>query len=229
MIRAYSVEADIDPGATVLDGPQADALFETRFTRWFTERLSGADSADDPVAVLSKDDPRTVVRTLRELANLRRRHRSAGPPAVDLLKRPDIDFVDAVGDFRRWYDGCRVDEPRTRDLLKKFGTLSEFYDAVLATPPPYARLLGLTRPPRQTFMLRNSLRWEVYRGLTAWRRASAAEGERLADEASLHYDACERAFRSLLGHLGDRLVCRRHGRRPRRICRRQACGGRPRF
>lgn len=101
LIRAYAVEADIDPGAAVMDAGQEDALFERVFTQWLSRRLSTADTDADPVVVLAKDDPLKVVKTLRTLANLRRDHRTARPPALDETLRPDIDFVEAAGRVRR--------------------------------------------------------------------------------------------------------------------------------
>jgi ATP-dependent exoDNAse (exonuclease V) beta subunit len=64
IICSYAVEADIDPGARILDAAHADATFDAIFERWFRRRLNGPARADDPVAALSRYDPHHVVATL---------------------------------------------------------------------------------------------------------------------------------------------------------------------
>jgi CRISPR-associated exonuclease Cas4 len=102
IIHSYAVEADIDPGARILDASQAEAAFDAVFEQWLRRRLTGPARTGDPIATLSRDDPRHVVPTLHTLACFRRDHRSAGPLPADLSGRPDIDIVDAVGTFSRW-------------------------------------------------------------------------------------------------------------------------------
>ena len=54
LICSCAVEADIDPGAQILDANQAEAAFDTVFRQWFKRRLNGVARADDPIAALSK-------------------------------------------------------------------------------------------------------------------------------------------------------------------------------
>ncbi|MVT63947.1 hypothetical protein GPL21_02295 [Bradyrhizobium pachyrhizi] len=58
ILRAYSVEAAIDPGAEVLDGDQADFLFDGIFDRWWRNRLDrSAPAPRDPIASVARRDP----------------------------------------------------------------------------------------------------------------------------------------------------------------------------
>jgi hypothetical protein len=75
---------------------------------------------------MSRDDPRRIVPTLHELACLRRDHRSARPLPADLSGRPDIDLVDAVGEFGRWL-AQSPGEPKTAKLVGELETLANFY------------------------------------------------------------------------------------------------------
>src|ERR1041385_1772387 len=84
MISSYAVEAGIDPGARMLDGEQADAVYRGIFDRWLKRRLDGTASPEDPIAVLSRDDPRTIADTLFELAKCRYEHRTAQPVPSNL-------------------------------------------------------------------------------------------------------------------------------------------------
>ena len=116
IISSYAVEADIDPGARMLDATQAEAAFEATFEQWFRRRLNGTVRADDPIASLSRDDPHHVASTLQALARFRLEHRGARAPAADLSGRPDINLIDAVADFRRWLS-AQPDEPKTLELI----------------------------------------------------------------------------------------------------------------
>ncbi|MBL8772179.1 MAG: UvrD-helicase domain-containing protein [Phenylobacterium sp.] len=207
LIQAYAVEADLDPGAQVMDAIQADAMFDGVFTRWLTARLSAEATDDDPVGVLAQDDPLGVVDTLRELAALRRRHATARPPAVDLARRPDLDFVQAVDDFARWFTGAPP-EPRTAALLDEIETLCGFYTDSLRGSPSFADLWRLSRPPHQPGLMKaKSLEWKAFALQGAWRRVAGADGPAWYSEALSHLDVCREAFARLLGQLGGAMVC----------------------
>src|SRR5947199_241853 len=47
IIHSYAVEADIDPGARVLDASQAEAAFDAVFEQWLRRRLTGPARAGD--------------------------------------------------------------------------------------------------------------------------------------------------------------------------------------
>jgi hypothetical protein len=122
IIRSYSVETGLDPGSQVIDSPNADAMFEGVFSMWLTDRLSSSVYVNDPLAVLSEDDPLGVVALVQDLADLKRKHPTASTPAVGVDRRVDIDFVDAVEQFARWLSGT-PGEPFTAALVR-------FYTAV---------------------------------------------------------------------------------------------------
>lgn len=206
MIQAYAVEADLDPGAQVMDAVQADAMFETVFTRWLSDQLSAAATPDTPVGVLAQDDPLGVVETLRELANLRRRHPTAVPPPVDLARRPDVDFLQAVDDFARWFQGVEP-EPRTAEILEQLHHLAAFYTDSLAASPAFAELWRLTRPAHQPALMKaRALEWRVYTLLGAWRKVAGNDAPARHAEAQARYEACRDAFGRLLGQLAGAMV-----------------------
>lgn len=206
MIRAYAVEADLDPGATVMDGPQAEAMFDGAFTRWLRRKLSAEAEAAGAVGVLAGDDPLKVVETLRELAHLRRRHLTARPPAVDLSTRPDLEFRDAVDAFERWA-ARQPREPKTAAILDEMRSLADFFGDTLARPCSFADLWRLARPPRAQFMKGKGLEWRAYSFKIAWKQAGGVdEGPALFDAASAHYDACRTRFAALMGEIGGALI-----------------------
>lgn len=205
MIRSYAVDADLDPGAAVMDGPQADAMFEGAFTRWLQRRLSGDAAVAGAVGVLAGDDPLKVVDILRELARLRRRYPTARPPAIDLSRRPDLEFRDAVEGFERWL-AAQPAERKTADLVGEMRTLADFFGDTLGGPCTFADLWRLAAPPRTGFMKGRGLEWRAYSGKTAWKQAAGADGPALFEAAAEHYVRCQTAFAALMGEIGGALI-----------------------
>lgn len=206
LIRAYAVEADLDPGAAVMDGPQAEAMFEGAFAAWLRRRLAGAEHDAGPIGVLAAEDPLGIVRTLRELAQLRRGRPTARPPTVDLSLRPDLDFIDAVDAFERWF-ASGPGEPRTADLLGELRSLAEFFRDSLARPRTFEELWRLARPPRTSFMKgKESLDWRSYAFKNAWRAAAEVDGAALFEAAQELYRTCGTTFSALIGQIADALI-----------------------
>ena len=56
IICSYAVEADIDPGARILDAAHGKAAFDAIFEQWFRRRLNGPARADDPTAARRRTD-----------------------------------------------------------------------------------------------------------------------------------------------------------------------------
>lgn len=205
MIRAYAVEADLDPGAVVMDAPTADSMFDTAFARWLRSRLSGTADEAGPIGVLASDDPLQVVSTLRALALLRRSRPTARPPIVDLNLRPDLDFLDSVEQFERWF-AAGLGEPRTADILGELRVLANHFADSLARERSFEDLWALAHPPRTSFMKANRLDWRSLGLGGAWRKVAGDAGSALFAEAKAHYDACSNSFAALMGQLAGALI-----------------------
>jgi ATP-dependent exoDNAse (exonuclease V) beta subunit len=205
--RSHAVAADLDPGLKVMDAAKADAMFDSIFSQWLTDRLSGIGAAahDDPIAVLSESDPLNVAARLRKLALLRRKHATARPLPMP-AGRPDIAFVDAVGAFARWHAASPGDW-QTAEIVDDLHTLAAFFAEGLSGTPLFAVLWRLADAPRVKSMRKWALELKPYRRKTAWKKAQGEEaGERLNREAEAHFDSADRAYRSLLGHIGQALI-----------------------
>jgi ATP-dependent exoDNAse (exonuclease V) beta subunit len=206
VIRSYAVEANLDPGSRVMDGPNSDAMFDAAFSDWLAERLSHALPADDPIAVLSKDDPLGVAEVLKELALLKRDHPTAGTTPARTDVRPDIEFCEAVDEFARWFAGTKA-ERRTESLVADLQKLADFYRECFASPPAFNVLWRLGHPPRVPAMKAKLHDLLPYRCKSGWKQAYGPEdGERLNSEAEQHFERAEAAYRSLLGHIANGLV-----------------------
>jgi ATP-dependent exoDNAse (exonuclease V) beta subunit len=206
MIRSYAIETGLDPGSRVIDGPSADAIFDSVFSTWLIDRLSSGTHADDPVAVLSQHAPLKVVELIKKLADLKRTHPTARTMPVRLDHRSDIDFVEAVSGFARWFAGSPY-EPRTATLLDDLQLLASFYTDCFKERPNFRDLWNLAHPPQLGSMAAESSNLSPYRCKTSWKNKCGAEaGELFNAEAERHVAAIDRLYRNLLGQIADGLV-----------------------
>lgn len=206
IICSYAVEADIDPGARILDATQATAAFDAIFEHWFKRRLNAPVQESDPIAILSRDDPHHVVATLQRLARFRLEHRGARPPPANLDGRPDVDLVEAVSDFRRWISAQPV-EPKTLDVVGELETLADHYARSFETPPDFAILWRLAHPQRLSCMRKNTFELLPLRTKSAWEKAAGRDrGDRLYNEVIRHFARVDHCYRVLLGRVATALV-----------------------
>ena len=206
IICSYAVEADIDPGARILDATQAEAAFDSVFEQWFRQRLSGSARADDPIAALSRFDPHHVADTLQGLARFRLQHRGARAPAADLSGRPDIDPVEAVADFRRRLS-AQPEERKTLELVGHLETLAGHFAGSFETPPGFDTLWRLAHPERLPCMRRYTFDLLTPRTKTAWDRAAGKDrGAALNEAAGQHFARVDHCYRVILGRIATALV-----------------------
>lgn len=206
IIRSYAIETALDPGSRVIDGPSADAMFESIFSTWLIDRLSTGIHADDPVAVLSQDAPLKVVELIKKLADLKRTHPTARTMPVRLEQRSDIDFVEAIDGFARWFANS-PGEARTGRLLDDLQVLSALYADCFKSKPGFRDLWRLAHPPQLGSMAAGSSNLSAYRCKTSWKNKCGAEaGERWNAEAERHVAKIDRLYRDLLGQIADGLV-----------------------
>ena len=128
------------------DETVAEAFFDEVFSDWLKGKLSEGAAEDGPIATLAKDDPLGVVERVRELAIMRRDHRTATAPSPDVSSRPDRTFNETVAAFSRWH-ATGPGESGTADLIDDLERLAAFYGEALANTD-FAVLWRLTQPPR---------------------------------------------------------------------------------
>ena len=118
LITPYPVEADIDPGAVVMDRDQADLAFDEIVDDWLRNALDG--EADGLLVELVLHDPNATVRLIRTILGHLRRHRSFAH-----TEREDLRFSQPPSG-RRWMASLRLlampkrRNPRARSLRPGF-------------------------------------------------------------------------------------------------------------
>ncbi|MBR0780738.1 UvrD-helicase domain-containing protein [Bradyrhizobium iriomotense] len=207
LLRTYSVEAAIDPGAEVLDGDQADFAFDAIFDGWFRARLDATTAAaDDPIAAIARRDPIGAEELLRNFARFRRRYRTARPLPSDLDPNADLEFTEAVRELRRWCDHVDVTPEADPDIVA-LETLVAHFRGGFDPLPDFEKLWTLAHPTWLPIMRKNSFDLRDYKRRSIWRKISGREaGDRLADEAEEHYARCRNAYSALMGRVATAII-----------------------
>jgi len=217
LIKPYPAEADIDPGAGVMDRNQADLTFLEIVDGWLRERLSGGQGGI--LAEMVLHNPGETVALIHKIAENLRRRPTLAAPTVSPLDGHLTAFRQATADFARFMDGTAAAEPETVTIVER---LAEMATAVAngpdpATPAGLVRLL--TSRPHPDLCTKTGT-FASYRKKGKWAAAakqaglSKADGDRLNDAAEVHYTACSGAWVSLVqaaaGHALAALIDEAH-------------------
>lgn len=201
LIKPYPAEADIDPGAGVMDRNQADLTFLEIVDGWLRERLSGGQGGI--LAEMVLHSPGEIVALIHKIAeNLRRRPTLAAPP-VSPLDGHLTAFRQAAADFAGFMDGAAAAEAETVAIVER---LSEMAIAVANGPDPStpAGLVRLLTSRPHPDLCTKAGAFASYRKKGKWAAAakqaglSKADGDRLNGAAETRYTACCDAWVSLL-------------------------------
>ena len=203
VIHGHGVQAELDPGARIVDETVAEALFRGELSAWFSRRLAEGAIQDDPIVVLAEEIPLKVVDLIRELAMLRREHPEATPIPPLHSARPDIVFAQAVDDFCRWQTGIDNDNC-ARGIAYELRRLSARYGRIFDGAPDFATLWRLCDAgPCRLFAKGLQLRTYV----DAAEIFGAHPGESASEAAIQHYQIVADAWNELIGHVAGSLVC----------------------
>ncbi|TKD47296.1 MAG: ATP-dependent endonuclease [Mesorhizobium sp.] len=201
LIKPYPAEADIDPGAGVMDRNQADLTFLEIVDGWLRERLS-ADQ-DGILAEIVLHSPSETVALVHKIAENLRRCRTLAAPPVSPLDGHLTAFRQATADFAAFMRRAAATEPETLAIVQR---LAEMATALAAGPDPatpsgLVQLLTLRPHPD---LCTKAGAFASYRKKGKWAAAakqaglSKADGDRLNDAAEVCYNACCEAWSLLL-------------------------------
>ena len=197
LIAPYPVEADIDPGASVLDRDQTELAFAEIVDAWLREEL--ATETGGLLAELVLHDPDATVALVRTVLDHLRRHRELAPYELQDLGLLATAFRDAVDGFAAFLDDAEAEEPETACIAGHFQTLARQVGVALPAETP-AALINLLRMAPHDDLLTSSGGFYAYRKKGKWRAALRKEGlaqanaDRLNDTASTHYALCRAAW-----------------------------------
>ena len=193
LITPYPVEADIDPGAAVMDRDQADLAFAEIIDAWLREELAG--EADGLFAELVLHDPAATVVLIHTVLDHLRRYRAFAPYERADLAPLATAFQEAVEDFNDFMSGEVAEEPETAAIAGRFRELAEEIEAVLPveTPAALVRLLVLAPHPdlcTQSGSFRKLQKKGKWQAAAMRAGLAQADGDRSFTFANDHYSRC---------------------------------------
>ena len=215
LIKPFPVEAEIDPGAEIIDPSEADLAFGERFEAWLKDHLSGRTD-DDVVAefVLAGEDK--ALGWLRSIADFRRKNCDSCPAAGTWSAAQVKEFRQTVTSFTKALAGVGFCEANTEAAAKDFAQFSETMRGLgvcSGQPTNRALIAALNTPrPRNCFTRAGSRRKLQTTG--KWRRAAAAVGRPEAagtaafDVSTARYHACHDAREALMARTAGELLQR---------------------
>ena len=193
LITPYPVEADIDPGASVMDREQAELAFGEIANNWLREELAGEEGG--LLAELVLHDPDATIALIRTILEHLRRHREFAPYQLQDLDRLAAGFREAVDGFGVFLDEAEAEEPETAIIAGQFRELAEEVAVALPADTPAALVSLLVMAPHSE-LLTGSGSFRKYQRKGKWGAAAKraglakADAERLNDAASAHYAHC---------------------------------------
>jgi ATP-dependent exoDNAse (exonuclease V) beta subunit len=195
LVRPYPVEADVDPGARVLDALESELLFEDVRERWLRQRL--ADGARGPVAAMVAVDLKQTLRLLDETVALVRAHREVRPPAGGDVAGAWRAFSAAVADVEA---AIGADAPAEALPFRDAARTLRDHLTPHAADPAALSLAALTLPDTYLRVTRDGDRaFRRYRTKGAWTRVDRARGATRHAQGEAALDALEAAEAHLCG------------------------------
>jgi len=195
LIQPYPVEAQIDPGAAVMDRDQADLLFIETVDSWLREALSHDEGGLLAAMVLQDERAGESIALVHQILQSLRTYRTLrvapGRPVEPLIR----DFEQAVRDFAQFMKTAGVDEPETAVYASRFTDLTRNVIALLPLTEP-TQLVQLVRLAPHADLLTQGGNFLKYQKKGKWAAAakaiglSKADGDRLNLVANNHYAAC---------------------------------------
>ena len=192
LIVPYPVEADIDPGASVMDRDQTELAFAEIVDNWLREELGREEGG--LLAELVLHDPDATVALVRTVLEHLRRHREFAPCELQDLDLLASGFGGAVDGFGTFLDEAEAEEPETVAIAGRFRELAGEVAAGLPADAAAALVALLAMAPHPELLTGSGFR--KYRKKGKWAAAArhaglaGADAERLNDAASAHHALC---------------------------------------
>ncbi len=195
LIQPHPVEAQIDPGAEVMDRDLADLLFIETVESWLREALSHDGGGLLASMVLQDESAGESVALVHQILQSLRTYRVLSVAPGRALEPLIPDFEQAARDFAQFMRTAGVDEPETAEIASQFTEMTRTIISVLPLDEP-TRLVQLVRLAPHADLCKQDGDFRKYQKKGKWASAakviglSKADSERLNSAAENHYASC---------------------------------------
>jgi ATP-dependent exoDNAse (exonuclease V) beta subunit len=193
LIGPYPAEANIDPGATVMDRALSNLTFEEIVDDWLREQLSGEYGGILVEMVLH--DPKATLSLVQQISDARRARRNLNSPTIPALGSRIEEFRRRVDKFLEFVKTAAAYEAETVDISAGFEAMK---GAINAIEDLYstAGIVQALLVPADPVLCTKSGGFKSYRHKGKWEAAakvaglSKADGHQLNISATDHYTNC---------------------------------------
>ncbi len=209
IIKPYPVEANIDPGASLMDPVQADLAFSDAIDRWLRDTLnSGEESLVSELVFLNPTKASELIATA---AGALRDNRVLVAPDVGAIPPMVTAFREAAEAYRAFTTGTAAQEVESIAGASAFVEMSEeiAFAGEDEAPPALVRLLASAPHPS---LCTAKGAFSAYKKKGKWETAaktaglSKADGGLLNAQAEVLHLACCRGWTALLQAVAGRVL-----------------------
>lgn len=200
LLKPYPVEADIDPGAVILDATQASLLFDDVFNEWIRERLNSEDYHKDIITemVAAHSDTKEAIETIRRLAEQLR-----GSPDLFLHKQefdisPATKLISQIEGYEKWIAGLGFEAEGNEDIRADFAKLLHELKTV-KTMRTHQAVMDIIRMKLSNSVLKADGGFRVYKMKGKWQAAAPSKkvGEDCNTEATERYNEIAEGYAAI--------------------------------
>ncbi|GAA0678087.1 exodeoxyribonuclease-5 [Sphingomonas insulae] len=209
LIKPYPVEANIDPGASLMDPGQADLIFSDTVDRWLRNTLdSGEESL---VSELVFQNPVKASELITTAAGALRDNRVLIAPEVDAISPLVASFCTAARAYRTFVLETAAQELESIAGASAFVEMGEAVAFAVEDQTPSALVRLLASAPHPSLCTGKGT-FSAYKKKGKWETAAKAAGLSKADGGLLNAQAeelhlaCCRAWTTLLQAVAGRVL-----------------------
>lgn len=209
LIKPYPVEANIDPGAALMDPAQADLVFGDIVDRWLRDVLDAGD--ESLVAELVFQDPTKATDLIATAAAALRDNRVLLPPPVGTIPPLVTAFRNSTEAYRAFVVGTAAKEEESIAGALAFVDMAAAVAAAETDQSPVSLVRLLTSLPHPSLCTAKGA-FSVYRKKGKWETAAKvaglakAEGGVLNARAEQLHLACCLGWTTLLQSAAGRVL-----------------------
>ena len=204
LVRPYPVEANVDPGARVMDEPEAALAWRDLLKRFLRDRLEIEDDNGALAAFVEAAGTKAEA-DIDKLAEFLRRHRTGRPAEITISQDAVGNLRTTVDAFAQWLNGVGYVEPTTAELAIELRDLAEAFEQNLGEEIDDATIIRLALDPFTCSAHTQKLTWRAWGRKGKWQAAAAAEGSskaeggRVSDQGDTLYKGVGEAWSQLQG------------------------------
>ncbi|MDN5850030.1 MAG: UvrD-helicase domain-containing protein, partial [Nitrococcus sp.] len=204
LVRAYPVEADIDPGAAVMDAQAAELAWRDLLHGFLRESLDAAGEGSPLVALVEAAgaNPGTEI---ERIAAFLRPNRTSRPVSAEVSADMFERLRAAVAALAGWLRKRPFSEPSTANLVTELHELVQSYQNALQHGATPVALMALAFDPPRCGAHTQKLTFRKWGRQGKWQSAAVANGlsksagTRLSQEGEALYEAVGAACEGLQG------------------------------